>query len=170
MVEFLHSYLSHPYLILKDIILQALNILTSAIKEAPPATFNAQLQYIIKMQQLLHQWRSPEDTNPSPTPIPIPCKAPTPRGPIYIRACAQDTPTRTLPMSNTTRPPHKSTPKPRCDTAPRVHKATSKGVPSHPIFQQTRSHELTPSPTPTPDPTPTPSVAIPSPLEAPVAH
>ena len=68
-VEFLHPYLSQPFLTSKDIIVHALDIITSEIKQSPPTRYNAQLQSIDDMQQLVPAWASGSKRNTSLFPM-----------------------------------------------------------------------------------------------------
>ena len=156
--------MSQPSLTPEDIIVNALNILTCSIKQAPLTRCNSQLHAINNLRELFNQWLPLDEAVPNPTPLLAPCDYPTPSFPISKRSRAQEPLIFTIPMPSVVHPPTLPTPAPRRMPAPSVHEATSKGGLAQPISHQTRSCNVTPAPPSTP------SAAITQPLNAPVSH
>ena len=57
-VEYIHDYLTQPTLTPEDRITHGLNLLSCALKEAPAASCNAQLDAIKNIQELFGQWKT----------------------------------------------------------------------------------------------------------------
>ena len=55
-VEFLHHFITTPTLNPEDCILHGINTLPSAIQDRPTATYEAQIQAIIKMRDICTRW------------------------------------------------------------------------------------------------------------------
>ena len=74
-VEFLHKFITYPTITPEDCILHRLNTLSGAIKDAPTATYDAQIKDITTLCDICTGWAG-NDTlaNPEP-PAQPPCKS-----------------------------------------------------------------------------------------------
>jgi hypothetical protein len=145
-IEFRHSYLTQPTLTPEDRMVHAMNKLSCAIKDAPAAKLDAQLDAIQQLRDLLSGWqqqppstvaeppkcdRSPLDEKPSPR-VDRPVRTKT--SPSVTRTQVTETPTPvTRPSAIKPRPVTKPAP---AAPAPRV---PTSDAPCQPIAHRTRS-------------------------------